>query len=272
MKLSASRERGLTIIELLIGMVLGLLVLAGVIQIFLSGNRSYSVQEGLGRVQETGRFADFYLSRVLREAGRPWVIGSSDGLPGPFFMPIDNRVGSDGQPLTRDGTPNGNGPDAITVMYQSDTNCLGNSTDYGAAAIRDFSGNLYARDQFLLDDANPPNLVCQGIGLNGAPVAGHRQPLVGGVDDFQVLYGIDTTGDGQANRFDNATNLAANEWLSIVSLRFALLVSSDRPVKSTNTADPHPFVVLDAPLRGPYSDGRLRQVFESTIELRNRSR
>ena len=263
---------GFTIIELLIGLVLGLIVIAGVIQIFLSGNRSYSVQEGLGRVQESGRFADFYIARVLREAGRPWVFGAPDGVPGPFFMPVDNRVGADGLPLSRDGEPNATGPDAITVMYQSDTNCLGNSTDYGAAAMRDFSGSLYARDQFLLDNADPPNLVCQGLGLNGAPVPGHRQPLVGGVDDFQVLYGIDTTGDGQANRFDNATNVAADEWLSIVSLRFALLVSSDRPVKNAGTADPNPFIVLDAPLRGPYSDGRLRQVFESTIELRNRSR
>lgn len=265
-------QTGLTIIELLIGMMLGLIVLAGVIQIFLSGNRSYSVQEGLGRIQESGRFADFYISRVLREAGRPWVFGVPNGSPGPFFMPVDNRVGTDGLPLSRDGDPNGTGPDAITVMYQSDTNCLGNSTNYGAAAIRDYSGALYARDQFFLDNATPPNLMCQGIGLNGAPVAGHRQPLVAGVDDFQVLYGIDTTGDGQANRFDNATNVAADEWFSIVSLRFALLVSSDRPVKKAGTADPKPFVVLDAPLRGPYNDGRLRQVFESTVELRNRSR
>ncbi len=261
------QQQGLTLVELMIAMVLGVFLIGGLIQVFMSGRASYRVQEGLGRVQESARFADFYLGRVLRNAGRPRVFGATNLTPGGFFMPVDNRVDDSGLPATRDGE-NG-GPDVITVMYRSDTNCLGNDTTYGAQTITDYTGARYAKDQFMLDGGDPPSLVCRGLGANGLPVAGHTQPLVGGVDDFQVLYGIDRDGDGLANSYENATNVQPTEWLSIVSLRYAVLVSSETAVKSTD--DALPFALLDGPLRGPYTDGRMRQVVESTIDLRNRS-
>lgn len=260
-------QRGVTLVELMIALVLGLFIIGGVVQVFMSGRASYRVQEGLGRIQESARFADFFLGRVLRNAGRPRMFGSVNGLPGAFFRPIDNRVDDSGLPATRDGADGG--PDVITVMYRSDTNCLGNDTTYGAQTMVDYTGARYAKDQFMLNGDNPPSLICRGLGANGLPVAGHTQPLVGGVDDFQVLYGIDRTGDGQANSYENATNIQDDDWYDIVSLRFAVLVSSDS--KAKNTDDKEPFALLDGPLRGPYTDGRIRQVVETTIDLRNRS-
>lgn len=265
----SARQGGVTLVEMMIALVLGALIVAGVVQVFLSGRASYNVQEGLGRLQESARFADFTLARVLRQAGRPWVFGSVNGSPGPFFRPVDARVGPDGQPLTRDGEDDG--ADVVTVMYRSDTNCLGNSTDYGGQVMLDFEGQRYARDQFLLNDDDPPSLVCRGLGANGQPVPGHTQPIVAGVDDLQLLYGLDTDGDGQANRYDNASNLVDPlDWFNVVSLRFAVLVSSDAAVRASD--DEQVYALLDAPLRGPFDDGRLRMVVESTVELRNRSR
>ncbi len=261
------RQSGVTLVELMVALVLGLFIVGGVIQVFLSGKASYKVQEGLGRIQESARFADFYLGRVLRNAGRPRVFGSVNGSPGGFFMPVDNRVDDSGLPATRDGRDGG--PDVITVMYRSDTNCLGNSTDYGAQTMTDYSGARYAKDQFMLNGGSPPSLVCRGLGANGLPVPGHTQPLVGGVDDFQVLYGIDLNGDGLANSYENASNIQDDQWFRIVSLRYAVLVSSEDPAKTTDDKDP--FALLDGPLRGPYTDGRIRQVVESTVDLRNRS-
>lgn len=262
------RQAGLTLPEAMVALVLGLFIIAGTVQVFTSGRASYRVQEGLGRVQESARFADFYLGQVLRNTGRPWVMGAEMGSPGVFFRPIDNRVDETGAPATRDGADGG--ADAITIMYRSDTNCLGNSTDYGAETMLDYEGSRYAKDQFLLNNDNPPSLICRGLGLNGQPVAGHTQPIVAGVDDFQVLYGIDTDNDGQANSYENASNVGELQWYNVVSLRFAVLVSSDQRVKTTD--DTEPFALLDAPLRGPFTDGRLRQAVESTVELRNRSR
>lgn len=61
--------RGLSLIELMIAMMLGLLVVASASAIFLSNRQTYRATEGLGRVQESGRMAFELMARDLREAG-----------------------------------------------------------------------------------------------------------------------------------------------------------------------------------------------------------
>lgn len=61
--------RGLTLVELMIAMMLGLLVVGSASAIFISNRQTYRATEGLGRVQENGRMAFELLSRDLREAG-----------------------------------------------------------------------------------------------------------------------------------------------------------------------------------------------------------
>jgi len=261
-----SNQSGYSLVELMVAMVLGLLLVGGVVQVFQSGKASYRVQEGLGRLQENGRFADFYLSRVLRQAGRPRIFGSVDGTPGPFFRTIDTREDFSEMPATRDGDDDGS--DVVTIMYRSTTNCLGNGTDYDNPMV-DFNGDFYARDQFALNNDDPPSLVCRTLDADGN--AEQTQPIIAGVDDFQILYGVDSDGDGQANFYQNATNILDVEWRTVVSLRFALLLSSERTVRKEGESDNRQYALLDAPVRGPFDDGRIRQVFESTIELRNRS-
>ncbi|KGK42839.1 hypothetical protein LH51_04225 [Nitrincola sp. A-D6] len=55
--------------ELMIAMVLGLLILAGVIQVFASTQQAYRTQEAMSRIQESGRYATEVLSRNIRQAG-----------------------------------------------------------------------------------------------------------------------------------------------------------------------------------------------------------
>ncbi len=64
-----STQNGLTLIELLIALVLGLLVLSGIVTVFLTTQKTYRVQEGLAQVQENGRFAMQKISEDLRQMG-----------------------------------------------------------------------------------------------------------------------------------------------------------------------------------------------------------
>lgn len=61
--------RGLTLVELMIAMMLGLLVVGSASAIFISNRATYRATEGLGRVQENGRMAFELMVRDLREAG-----------------------------------------------------------------------------------------------------------------------------------------------------------------------------------------------------------
>lgn len=62
-------QRGLSLIELMIAITLGLVLMAGVVQMFISSKTVYATQQNLTRIQETGRLAIEFLSRDLRMAG-----------------------------------------------------------------------------------------------------------------------------------------------------------------------------------------------------------
>ena len=64
-----TKQRGLTLVELMVAIVLSLILTAGVIQIFLSNKQTYSFQEAMSRNQENGRYAMEVLARDLRMAG-----------------------------------------------------------------------------------------------------------------------------------------------------------------------------------------------------------
>lgn len=60
---------GFSLVELLIAIGLGVLLMTGVVQMFIGSKQTFSTQQGVSKVQETGRLAIEFISRDLREAG-----------------------------------------------------------------------------------------------------------------------------------------------------------------------------------------------------------
>ena len=63
------RQRGVSLIELMIAMVLSLLLLGAVLQVYLVNKISYTSQEQNGLLQEGGRYALGFIARDARMAG-----------------------------------------------------------------------------------------------------------------------------------------------------------------------------------------------------------
>lgn len=63
------RQGGISLIELMIGMTLGLIVLGAVLYVFSANQASYRHQGDLSRIQESGRYALEILTRDIRMAG-----------------------------------------------------------------------------------------------------------------------------------------------------------------------------------------------------------
>jgi len=61
--------RGLSLIELMISMVIGLIIMLAVVQVFAASREAYRLSEGLARVQENSRFAMDTLQREIRMVG-----------------------------------------------------------------------------------------------------------------------------------------------------------------------------------------------------------
>ncbi|MFT7413441.1 MAG: type IV pilus assembly protein PilW [Methylophagaceae bacterium] len=64
-----NRQRGFTLIELMIALVLGLLLVAGVTQVFVANKQTYRVTDAHSRLQDNARFSLEVLSRDIRSAG-----------------------------------------------------------------------------------------------------------------------------------------------------------------------------------------------------------
>lgn len=61
--------RGLSLVELMISLVLGLLVTGAALGVFMSNRQTYTATESLGRIQESARVAFELMARDVREAG-----------------------------------------------------------------------------------------------------------------------------------------------------------------------------------------------------------
>ena len=66
---NSRRQRGVTLIELMVALVVGLLVLGALIKVYVDMSSMYRFNEGLARVQENGRFALEFIRRDARKAG-----------------------------------------------------------------------------------------------------------------------------------------------------------------------------------------------------------
>ena len=88
--------------------------------------------------------------------------------------------------------------------------------------------------------------------------------LIEGIEQMQVLYGIDTDNDGFANQYVVSTAVA--DMLTVISVRLMLLVRSDSD-GVTEDAQVYNYNGVSTTA----ADQRLRQVFSTTIALRNRT-
>ncbi|TBW50993.1 hypothetical protein EZI54_17550 [Marinobacter halodurans] len=61
-------QAGLSLVEIMVALTLGLILTAGLIQLFVSNQRSFSLTAASGRVQESGRMASELLSKAIRNA------------------------------------------------------------------------------------------------------------------------------------------------------------------------------------------------------------
>ena len=63
------QQLGVTLVELMVAVTIGMIIMAGVMQIYMANKQTYRVTEALSRLQENGRFATHFLVKDIRKAG-----------------------------------------------------------------------------------------------------------------------------------------------------------------------------------------------------------
>ncbi len=86
---SPTHHQGFSLIELMIGMVIGLILLLGVVTIFTSTQRVNNTEENLSRIQENARLAFDIMARDIRMAGNYGCLQDVDNLNSTLNTPND---------------------------------------------------------------------------------------------------------------------------------------------------------------------------------------
>lgn len=252
-------QRGFSLVELMVALVVSLLLLAGVIQVYLSSKQAYRVQDNIARIQENGRLAIAFVSRYLRLAGyRPYLQISADqtfpSVGGSCPSPPTSPTTTTNVIWGCDDTWNGNS-DTVTINFQSDgtmSDCLGNPVPNLAVTQNTFQVSATG------------DLQCASSTTN------QTQPLVEGVQDMQITYGVNVNNSNYppaASQYMTAADVtAANAWRNVVSVRIAVLIQSR---EDSLTDAPQTYTFAGATTTP--TDRRLRHVFSSTVNLRNRT-
>jgi len=95
------------------------------------------------------------------------------------------------------------------------------------------------------------------------------QELAAGIENMQVLYGVNTGGDLAPDVYRRADQIAAGDWDDVVSLQIALLTSGVDDRVTDDYPDDFTFDLLGTAIDPP-ADGRVRRVVAFTVAMRNR--
>jgi type IV pilus assembly protein PilW len=223
----------------MIAMLLGVFLIGGVMQIFISSKQTYRMQENLSRLQENGRFALDFIGRDIRMTGY-W--GCLSKVPGDIAGVDNNAVNNDGID---------NGTDTITLKGAFTT------TPTGTCSTSVVTTAAYYTD--------PSSTIAYKI--NGGVLQKNTSDLIEGIENMQILYGADIDADGTANYYVPA-GTAGLIMEQVVSIRISLLV---RSIDDNLTTQPlaYNYPLPNSPATTP-TDRRIRRVFTSTIAVRNR--
>ena len=161
-------QKGLSLIELMIALVIGLLLVAATVQMFVGSRVTYSMQNELAKVQENARFAMNFISRDLRMAGyigctKHLTIANTlrdtangDAAHGEYDLSVpiaieNNYASTSGTSieLPSNASPS-DGTDIVSIKF-SDTEGACSVTDHNtSSAVMTCTGHDFVTGQVLL--------------------------------------------------------------------------------------------------------------------------
>ena len=219
------RQAGLTLVELLVAVTLGLLVTLAAVASLLIGRQGFTSVDQSSQLRENARFAASLIQRIVIQAGyeshrdgtvaSAWryfcsgsgqTCGDINGDKNPGIIGFDNAVVS-GVTLPT-GLVSGNrssgcsgitdtscvnGSDILVVRYWGDSRAgatVGDGSMINCSGANELDGTVPAYSIFHIQRSasGEPTLACTYRDSTGA---WQTVPVMQGVEGFQVLYGVD---------------------------------------------------------------------------------
>lgn len=302
MKIKYRLNKGFTLIELMITLVLSLMITYGIAQILISSNRTSVTSDGMSQSQETGRFVMSFLGKQLHGAGLDSTTDTKLSS-GAFISCTDFSDLADNNACIEENGGGENQNSILDAGIHGDrlaiagvaplgklVDCTG-ATGYvpfipvGTVASTSYKQNDLILNTFWVefdDTTNLSNLMCQGFLFNGVDVVGSSsaQAIANGVEAMQILYG-EANGNLPPTKFRNVSRYVpasasldpaaitindVKNWNRVYAVKISIMTRSLTDV--ANSSSLRRYVLANAE---PYdmTDAVSRQVFSTTFVINN---
>lgn len=280
-------QRGLTLIEVMVGVTLSLLLLIAMTTLLVKNRDTSRTQTTLQRYQEDIRMASIMLGITVRNAGG---YGARLFKVGTDFKDIDGNTLStdevsdlagemiasegvmfDGQPIISSPITNTSAaatlPHSLTVRYKSRgelLDCQGGTI--GTATTACVAANTYT--------ITSKALTCSVSTTCGAAVATKAaQTLVDNIESMAVRYGVDTNLDGSVDQYVWPSEVGAAGWdtVSVVQISLSAFSANDvNPVPRTYTYFSDIGIAGGAGVTTALADRRARRDYNIVVPINRR--
>lgn len=292
--LPARSSRGMTLVELLVAMVIGLFLIITVVSVFVTTTASSRVSVITAQMNEDAALAIELLQEQIRLSG---YSGQNAGTRNFTEVPL---LGCDGgftaasatNPFNQLICNTGSGPDALSLRYEatelnsglSNNGLPSDCTSAGIApAIQGNGANISIADnRFYIENdvrnANTPTLFCRGS--NGAGGFNPRSALIPNIEDLQLRYAVTrlpVAGQvmpqqvtAHVDASDPALGNIPLNWSRVAAVHICLVARSAQPVPlgDNQAGDVGRFVDCNDVVQNPV-DRFLRRSYRTTVFLRN---
>jgi len=274
-----SRARGLSLVEVLISLVIGLVVVGAVLTSYLASGRTNRFQAAYAEMNENAQIGLGILSRDLLLAGysQPTgvngagtgmsrnysgraVFGCNNGFVSPTAVAVACAAAAVAPAVDQP---------AIEVIYEAD---ITNTVPNGGVPSDCLGASLTSLGTYYLTH-NRYYLAAGSTGRSELHCASDKalatgQPLVDNVEAMTILYGEANAVDPRTIvRYVTASNLADNTFANVVSVRVCMLMRSTEPVLTGEDVATY----LDCnSVQQTSGDRYLRRAYFTTTTLRNK--
>ncbi|MCG2573904.1 PilW family protein [Acinetobacter sp. ME22] len=281
-------QQGLTLIELMVSLILGLIIIAAATMLFIAGQKSFALQQGAADIQDNANFALNYITKDVRLANLGNSTASmTSSLANGGIVFKTNLAGittANASQSEVSGTSNvTTGSDQLTIKYlptqTGGFDCEGNEI----TSTSDYVIQRY----FVRQDTNTTGTETSATALALACDAGRAtsagvvsnfgdsgQILMKRVDYFHVLLVVEN-GSGSFRDMTIADYLSSASTNRILGVKLGILVRSSQSVGVDSNIDlTKSFAVLDKTVTlnstiQNIKTKNLRQVIAQAVAMRN---
>ncbi len=212
-------QGGFTLVELMVAMIISLLIALAAVSALIVSRQGFTTVDASSQLRDNARFASDLIQRIAVQTGykdRMYVALESAVAPaGVTSNPVPNITGfnnakastTDPEYTTSSWSAGavGRGSDILIMRYQAAESFPGSGVadksmiNCNGAHLTTLPSNAYDREVSIfhvkLDNSNEPALYCTTVSSTGTI---DTQPIIRGVENFQVLYGTDGAVAGTA--------------------------------------------------------------------------